>query len=284
MLHYTFFQHALIGSLLCCIICAMIGTYIVTRRMVIAGGGMAHAALGGVGIGAYFGFSPLWGAAAFALLSGLGIEALTRRRVREDSAIAMIWTLGMSVGILFAYLTPGFMTDLPAYLFGDVLAVSRNDLVYLSLLAVVTGVFFAVFMRLIIAVAYDRDFAQTRHLPVRLIEVTLTALTALAIVGCLHTVGIVLVISLLSVPQMTAALFVRTFRGIIWLSAVFGYVGCLCGLWLSAFIGVPSGAAIILSAITLYFVCRAIKTLCLRFNKYGERPCQDSLAHSPHHL
>ena len=190
----------------------------------------------------------------------------------------------MSVGILFAYLTPGFMTDLPAYLFGDVLAVSRDDLVYLSLLAVVTGLFFACFMRVIIAVAYDRDFAQTRHLPVRFVEIVLTALTALAIVGCLHTVGIVLVISLLSVPQMTASLFARTFRGIILLSAVFGYAGCLCGLWLSALIGVPSGAAIILSAITLYFLCRAIKALCLRFYKYGKASGQDGHTPSPHHL
>ena len=112
ILSYSFFQHALIGSFLACMLCAMVGTYVVTRRMVIVGGGMAHASLGGVGIGAYFGFSPLAGAAGFALLSGLGIEVLTRqRRVREDSAIALLWTLGMSVGILFAYLTPGFMTD-----------------------------------------------------------------------------------------------------------------------------------------------------------------------------
>lgn len=87
ILSYSFFQHALIGSFLACMLCAMVGTYVVTRRMVIVGGGMAHASLGGVGIGAYFGFSPLAGAAGFALLSGLGIEVLTRqRRVREDSA------------------------------------------------------------------------------------------------------------------------------------------------------------------------------------------------------
>lgn len=262
LITYTFFQHALLGSLLACLLCAMVGTYVVTRRTVIAGGGMAHASLGGVGMGAYFGFSPLVGAAAFALLSGWGIEALSRRqRVREDSAIALLWTFGMSVGILFSYLTQGFMTDLPSYLFGDILSITRADLWYIGLLTLVVALFFGRCLDAIVTVAYDRDFARTQGLPVKFFERTMTALTALTIVGCLHMIGIVLVVSLLSVPQLTAALFVRTFRGMIGLSAVFGYVGCLGGLWLSYVANVPSGAAIILVSIAIYFLCRTIKQL-----------------------
>ncbi len=261
-LSYTFFQYALIGSLLACTLCAMMGTCMVTRRTVIAGGGMAHAGLGGVGLGAYFGFSPLLGAAAFTLLSGIGIEALARRRhVRKDSAIAMLWTFGMSIGILFAYLTPGFMTELPAYLFGDILSISRTDLYVTGALTLVCCLFFLLFINTIIAVAYDRDFARTQGQPVTLIETLLTALTALTIVACLRMVGIVLVVSLLSVPQLTAALFVRTFRGMIVLSAVIGYISCFGGLWLSYIANVPSGASIILVSISFYFICRAIKSL-----------------------
>ena len=129
LLGYTFFQHALLGALLASVLCAVVGTYVVTRRLVIAGGGVAHASLGGVGMGAYFGFNPLLGAAVFAVASGFAIQAMGRRAgVREDSAVAMLWTLGMSLGILFAYLAPGFMADLPAYLFGDVLSITRADL------------------------------------------------------------------------------------------------------------------------------------------------------------
>lgn len=260
LISYTFFQHALLGSLLACLLCAMVGTYVVTRRTVIAGGGMAHASLGGVGMGAYFGFSPLVGAAVFALFSGWGIEALShRQRVREDSAIALLWTFGMSVGILFAYLTPGFMTDLPSYLFGDILSITRADLLFMAVLTLATGIFFWRCLDAIVTVAYDRDFARTQGLPVAVLEFVMTALVALTIVGCLHMVGIVLVVSLLSVPQMTAALFVRTFRGMVGLSAVFGYVGCLGGLALSYVANVPSGASIILVSIAIYFVCRAIK-------------------------
>ncbi len=262
---YTFFQNALLGGLLASLLCAMVGAYVVTRRMVIVGGGMAHASLGGVGLGAYCGFSPLLGAALFALLSGWGIEAVSRwRRVREDSAVAMLWTFGMSVGILLAYATPGFMSDLPSYLFGDILFVTRTDILLIAVLFVVTGLFFLCCMDTIIAVTYDRDFARTQRLPVTLVETVMMVLTALTIVGCLHMVGIVLVISLLSVPQMTAALFVRTFRGMIVLSAVFGAVGCVCGLYLSYVANIPGGATIILCSICVYFIGRAIKWLMKR--------------------
>lgn len=265
ILSYTFFQYALLGSLMACVLCAMIGTYIVTRRMVIAGGGMAHASLGGVGLGAYLGFSPLLGAAVFALFSGVGVEILKRRQaVREDSAVAMLWTFGMSMGILFSYLTPGFATDLPAYLFGDVLAITRTDLLLIGGLTLATAVFFAMALPAIVTVAYDRDFAITQGLPVRSLELFLTALTALTIVCCLRMVGIVMVISLLSIPQMTAALFARTFRGMIALSALFGYAGCLAGLALSYYANVPGGASIILASVCIYFAGRIIKKKSLR--------------------
>lgn len=263
---YAFFQNALLGAVLTSILCGLVGTYVVTRRLVIAGGGMAHASLGGVGIGAFFGFSPLLGATLFALGSGLGIDWLSRRRtVREDSAVAMIWTLGMSIGILFAYLAPGFMTDLPAYLFGDILSIAHADLVGMSILTLTTLLFFLLLERSIVAVAYDRDFAFTQGLPVRPLERLLTALTALTIVGCLRMVGIVMVISLLSIPQLTAALFVHTFRRTALLSMGIGLADCVGGLTLSYLLNVPSGAAIIVVSVMVYFAAGTIKRLVARY-------------------
>lgn len=265
---YTFFQHALIGGLLACLLCAMVGTYVVTRRTVIAGGGMAHASLGGVGISAYFGFPPLLGAAVFALGTGVSIDLLARRgRMREDSVVAMLWTFGMSVGILFAYLTPGFVTDLQAYLFGDILSITRTDIAVVGTLTLAAGAFFACCSDCIAAVAYDRDFAVTQGLPVRFIENVMTALTALTIVASLRMVGIVQVVSLLAVPQMTASLFTRTFRGMATASAGIGYAGCVGGLLTSYLCNVPSGASIILFSITIFFVCKAIKAASGRWNK-----------------
>ena len=241
ILSYQFFQNALLGALLASVLCAVVGTYVVTRRMVIAGGGMAHASLGGVGMGAYFGFPPLAGAAAV--------------------AVAMLWTLGMALGILFAYMAPGFMTDLPSYLFGDILSISRADLAVLGALTVVAVMLHASLRRTIMSVASDRDFARTQGLPVRAVESAMTVLTALTIVGCLHMVGIVMVVSLLSVPQATAALWARTYGRMVWLSAVLAYAGCLGGLALSYWADVPGGAAIIVVSIGIYALGRAIKAL-----------------------
>lgn len=265
ILEYTFFQHALVGGLLACLLCAMVGTYVVTRRMVIAGGGMAHASLGGVGISAWMGLPPLPGAAVFAVATGLAIDRLARRdTVREDSAVAMLWTLGMSVGIMFAYLTPGFVTDLQTYLFGDILSITRADIAAVGALTLLTGLFFLGFRDSIAAVACDRDFAVTQGLPVRLLETVMTVLTALTIVASLHMVGIVLVVSLLAVPQMTAALFARTFGGMIAGAALAGYAACIGGLLLSYYCNVPGGASVILVSIMIFFVCRAIKALVVR--------------------
>lgn len=260
---YAFFQHALAGSFLASVLCAFVGTYVVTRRLVFVGGGIAHASLGGVGLGACLGFPPLLGASVFALFSGWSIQWLSRRReVREDSAIAMLWTFGMGVGILCAYLTPGFVTDLPSYLFGSILSVTRTDLLLLGALAFLALVLHAVMGRVVVAVAYDRDFAMTQGLPVRFVESLMTALTALGLVASLHMMGIVLVVSLLSVPQMTAGLFARTYGAMVLWSVVFALAGTLGGLWLSYVYNVPSGATVVLLCIGIYFMAKAIKQLC----------------------
>lgn len=112
LLQYTFFQHALIGSLLASIVCGIIGTYIVTRRLVFISGGLTHASFGGIGLGLYAGISPILSAAVFSVLSAFGVEWLSKRKdMREDSAIAVFWTLGMALGIIFTFLSPGFAPD-----------------------------------------------------------------------------------------------------------------------------------------------------------------------------
>ena len=261
-LHYTFLQHALLGSLLASIVCGMVGTYIVTRRMVFISGGLTHASFGGVGIGLYAGLPPTLTAAVFAVLSALGVEWLSRRRdMREDSAIAVFWALGMAVGILFTFLSPTMSPDLSSWLFGNVLTITRADLWMLGALAAVLAVFFYVYLRPIVYVAFDREFARSQGIPVRRLEYLMMAFIALAIVACLRMVGIVLVISLLTLPQMTANLFTARFHRILWLSMGIGWLGCLGGLLLSFRLGVPSGACIIFCSIVLYALCKVGQTL-----------------------
>ena len=262
LLLYTFIQHALIGSLLASIACGLVGTYIVTRRLVFISGGLTHASFGGIGLGLYTGVPPILAAAVFAVLSAFGVEWLSKRKeMREDSAIAVFWALGMAVGVMFTFLSPGFAPDLSAYLFGNILTITRGDLLLLGCVAGVLAVFFTLFRHPIVYVAFDREFARSQGLRVQLLEYVLMMFIALTIVACLRMVGIVLVISLLTIPQMTANLFSQRFAGIIWLSIGIGYLSCLGGLYLSFRENIPSGASIIFFSIVIYAVCKVGKSL-----------------------
>ena len=256
LLQYTFFQHALLGSLLASIACGIIGTYIVTRRLVFISGGITHASFGGIGLGLFAGISPILSAAVFSVLSAFGVEWLSRRKdMREDSAIAVFWTLGMALGIMFSFLSPGFAPDLSAYLFGNILTINQIDLWMLGILALILTGFFYLFIRPIVYIAFDREFARSQKIPVEIFEYVLMMFIAL-------TIGIVLAISLLTIPQMTANLFTYSFKKIIWLSIGIGFLGCLGGLFISYHWKVPSGASIIFFSILIYAVCKIGKSCC----------------------
>lgn len=255
----------MLGSLLASIACGIIGTYIVTRRLVFISGGITHASFGGVGLGLFTGVSPILSAAVFSVLSAFGVEWLSKRKdMREDSAIAVFWTFGMAVGIIFSFLSPGFAPDLSAYLFGNILTINRADLWMLGILSVVLAVFFSLFIRPIVCIAFDREFARSQKIPVERFEYLLMMLIALTIVSCLRMVGIVLAISLLTIPQMTANLFTYSFKKIIWLSIAIGFLSCLGGLFISYHWKVPSGASIIFFSILIYAGCKTGKSCLTR--------------------
>ena len=264
LLNYTFFQHALLGSLLASIACGIIGTYIVTRRLVFISGGITHASFGGIGIGLYTGVSPILSAAIFSVLSAFGVEWLSKRKdMREDSAIAVFWTFGMAIGIIFSFLSPGFAPDLSAFLFGNILTITRADIVVLAVLSLLLIAFFSIFLSPIIYIAFDREFARSQRIPVVLFEYILMMFIALTIVACLRMIGIVLAMSLLTIPQLTANLFTVSFKRIILLSILFAYIGCAGGLLLSYQLQIPSGAAIIFFSILTYALCKIGKSLYL---------------------
>lgn len=259
LLSYPFFQNALLGSLLASIACGIIGTYVVVRRLVFISGGITHASLGGLGIGFYFGLNPIFSAMVFSVLSAFGIEWLSGRQgVREDSAIGTFWSLGMAVGIIFIYLKPGFAPNLSDYLFGNILTITMTDIMYLAVLSLILILVFALFSKQILYAAFDPDFAQTRKLPVNFIKYAMMMAIAITIVLTIRLVGIVLLMSILTVPQMTANLFTSNFVKMILLSVLIGFLGCIMGLYLSAVLDVPSGVFIIFTQILVFLILRGI--------------------------
>ncbi len=263
---YTFFQNAILSSILVGVLGGFIGTYIVTRRLVFIAGGLAHASLGGVGISALLSIDPTIGATSFSLLSAWGVKRIGHSQsMKEDSAIAMLWAFGMSIGVICVFLSPSFLPDLPNYIFGNVLLSTQSDILFLEVLTLITAAFFILRMRYISAIAFDKDFALSIKLPVNLYENILLALVALSVVAILKAMGIVLAISLLSIPQITANIFARNFCGIIKYSMGITIADCLLGLFVSYQLNVPSGAAIVFVAVLVYAVCKTIKVLSMRF-------------------
>ena len=267
ILRYTFFQNALWASLLISISCGIVGTYIVSRRIVFISGGITHATFGGLGIGFYFGINPLLSALVFSILSAFSIEYLSHsgnsRRIREDSVIAVIWSLGMAIGIIFIFLTPGYAPNLSAFLFGNILTVSKTDLLWMAILSLSLVIVYALAKRAIVYTAFDRDFAITQQLPVRFIEYMMMFFIAVTIVLSIRLVGIMLLMSILTIPQMISNLFTSNYYKITVASCFIGLFGCVAGLFLSYFFNIPSGAFIILTLITLFLIAKMSRRIFL---------------------
>ena len=270
ILNYTFFQNALLGVLLVSIASAMIGTYIVTRRMVFITGGITHACFGGLGLGYFLGVNPILAAGVFAVASSLGVEWMAgRQNVREDSAIAVVWAFGMAIGTLFIFLTPGYVPDLNSFLFGNILTISRGDIAAFACFLAVLAVFFMLFYRPIVACAFDRDFASTKRLPVKAIKCAMSVMVAVCVVLTIRLIGIMLLMSMLTMPQMIAEQFASRFGKMMLLSVLAGLSGAFAGLVGSYLFGVylvsvPASVTIVLVLITVYAVARVIRSLSVK--------------------
>jgi zinc transport system permease protein len=257
LLHYAFFQNALLGSLFICIACGIVGSYIVARRLVFISGGITHASFGGLGLGFYLGLNPILSALIFSIASAFGVEWLSKKQgVREDSAIAAFWAFGMALGVICIFLTPGYAPNISAYLFGNILTVTGADIWFAGSFAVGMIIFFTCFFNTILYTAFDREFAQTQGLKVALIENLMMAAIAICIVSSIRLIGIMLLMSLLTVPQMTANLFTSRFKNILIYSILIGIAGCFSGLFISYYLNVPSGAAIIFVQVILFLLCK----------------------------
>ncbi|MDR1762572.1 MAG: metal ABC transporter permease [Dysgonamonadaceae bacterium] len=262
LLRYPFFQNALVGSLFVCIACGIVGAYIVSRRLVFIAGGVTHASFGGLGLGFFLGINPILSALAFSIASALGVEWLSQRQgVREDSAIAAFWALGMAFGVICVYLTPGYAPNISAWLFGSILTITIADLWLAGILAFLLVIGFLLFFRPVLYAAFDREFAQTQGVRVVLIERLMMLAIAVTVVASIRLMGIMLLMSLLTIPQMTANIFTSSFRKMLVLSVLFGIAGCFSGLLASYWLNVPSGAAIIFIQALLFLTCKAAKQI-----------------------
>jgi zinc transport system permease protein len=247
VLQYQFMQNALIAGLLAAIACGIVGVYVVVKRAIFISGGIAHASFGGIGLGYLIGISPVLGALGFSLASALSMGYVTRRtRLPEDTAIGILWAIGMALGIVFIGLAPGYAPDLFSYLFGNILTVPASDLLLMLILdTAIIGVVVA-FYKEFLAVSFDEEYSTVVGVPVEALYLLLLCMIALTVVVLLRIVGMILIIALLTIPATLAKQFTYDLRKMMLLAIAFGILLTLGGLWLSYVLNLASGATIVL--------------------------------------
>ncbi len=262
ILQYEFMRNALLAGILASIASGIIGVYVIVKRIVFISGGIAHASFGGIGLGYYLGISPIVGAVGYSLASAIGIGVVSKKtHQREDTAIGILWAIGMASGIIFISLTPGYAPDLFSYLFGNILTVPRSDLllmILLNLIIVATVVFL---YKEFLAISFDEEFAETVGIPVDHLYFTLLGIIGLTVVVLIRIVGIILVIALLTIPAAIAQQMTNNLKTMIVYSVAWSSLFSTCGLWISFIFDIPSGATIILLAGITFIVISIVKNL-----------------------
>jgi zinc transport system permease protein len=255
ILSYGFMQNAVIAGVLASVACGLIGSLVVVNRIVFISGGIAHTAYGGIGLAFFLGISPLLGAGVFAVASALIMAYITKNtKHRSDTVIGAMWAFGMAVGIILIDLTPGYNVDLMSYLFGSILSVPGSDLVYMAVLDAVILIYVVKWYHQIHAVSFDADFAFSMGVRSNLIYTSIIVMSALAVVLLIRVVGLILIISMLTIPPYMAEKRSASLKGMMLYSTLFSMVFSLAGLWLSYTFNLTSGASIIAVSALCFFL------------------------------
>ncbi|MBT3338377.1 MAG: metal ABC transporter permease [Anaerolineae bacterium] len=255
-LQYAFMVRGLAAAVAVGIVSAVVGTYVVLRGMAFFGDALAHSILPGVAVGYLVGGGarePLfWWALVAAILSALGIGTISRNtKIKEDTAIGIIFAGTFALGIAMISTVDGYTVDLAHFLFGDVLAVRSGDLSLIGSFGGLTILLILVFYKEFLVISFDPIFAATLRLPVRLLDFLLLILIAVTIVVSLQAVGVALMVAMLVTPAATAYLLTKRLPIMMALAATFASISGVVGLYLSYYWSIASGSAIVL-------VCTAI--------------------------
>ena len=257
-LNYPFMVRGLLAAIMVGVVCAAVGTYVVLRGMAFFGDALAHAILPGVAFGYLMGGGergPLfWWGLATAVLTSLGIGALSRSaRLKEDTAIGIVFAGMFALGIAMISSVRNYAADLTHLLFGDVLGVSPSDLWIIAVFGGLIGLAILLFYKELLVLSFDPTLAATLRIPARFFEYLLYILIAVTTMISLNTVGVSLMVAMLITPAATAYLLTRRLPVMMASAAAIGALSGVIGLYLSFYVNIASGAAIVLTA-TAFFV------------------------------
>ena len=257
-LQYEFMQRGMIAAILVGIVCAVVGTYVVLRGMAFFGDALAHTILPGIALGYLFSGGArdqlFWWALGTAIVASLGIGAISKNaEIKEDTAIGIIFAGMFALGIALISTVRSYAVDLSHFLFGDVLSVSTQSLWLILIFGGIVLLVIFAFYKEFTTISFDPILATTLRLPVGLLNNLLLVLIAVTVAVSLQTVGVALMVAMLVTPAATAYLLTHRLSTMMLLAAVFASLSGVIGLYLSYYLSIASGAAIVLTA-TLFFI------------------------------
>ena len=262
-LGYPFVVRALLAVTMVAAACALVGTFAVLRGMSYIGSALAHSLVPGIAVGYLVGGLSrdrlFWWATGTAILTALGMSALVRRfRISEDAAVGVVYSGMFALGIVIISTVRSFAVDLVHFLFGNVLSVSRTDLIRIGVVVAIIVVVVALFYKEMVLVTFDRVFAAALRLNSRMLTALQFVLMALAIAVALQTIGIALVVTLMVAPAAAALQVVRRFHHAVLVAAAIGMFSGVVGLYISYHLSVASGAAIALVCVVVFLIISAL--------------------------
>lgn len=265
-LKYGFMVRGMTAAVVVGIVCAVLGTYVVLRGMAFFGDALAHAVLPGVAVGYLVGGGArgpvFWWAMGTALVSALGIGTVSRStKIKEDTAIGIIFAGMFALGIALISMVRNYTADLSHFLFGDVLGVSNGDLVLTASFGVLILLVVIAFYKEFLVVSFDPVLAATLRLPIRRLDYLLIGLIAMSIVVSLQTVGVTMMVAMLVTPAAAASLLTRRLSTMMVIGSLIAVFSGVSGLYLSYYLNLASGAAIVLTCTAVFAVVYAVHHL-----------------------
>ena len=253
ILSFGFMQNAIISGIAISLICSTVGLFLVLRKYSLFGDALAHSAFGGVALGLFLGFYPLWAAYAVSILSALGLTKIRQKfDISGDAIVAILLSSGIAVGIVLISLSGGFSIDIFSFLFGSVLLVStENVIVILGLCAVILIILITGYKKFMY-ITFSEEQAQVSGIPVQKLNYLLIAIAGVTVVTSMQLVGVLLVSALFVIPNVTAMMFKRSFKQTIILSMSFSVFSTVAGIMISYPLDIAPSGMVVLLAITLF--------------------------------
>ena len=262
MLSYPFMVRALIGGILISLCASLLGVSLVLKRYSMIGDGLSHVSFGALSIALAIGWSPLKLSIPVVVLAAFFLLRITENgKVKSDAAIAMISASALAVGIVVTSLTTGMTTDVSSYMFGSILAMSREDMYLSVVLSLVVLGMFVICYNKVFAVTFDESFAKATGVRVSAYNLLIAVLTAITIVLGMRMMGAMLISSLVIFPALTSMRIFKSFFGVVVSSGVVSVVCFFIGLVLSYVYSIPAGASVVVVNLVMFGVFCIVQIL-----------------------